>query len=67
MLEDIRSPEFIAHARRNGLRVDFWTVNDPELMLELLDAGADGIMTDYPDRAFAARETFQNIIRTSDR
>ena len=31
-----------------GLRVDFWTVNDPTTARRLLDLGADGIMTDDP-------------------
>ena len=31
-----------------GFRVIPWTVNDPERMLELLEMGADGIITDYP-------------------
>ena len=38
--------------QRAGLRVDFWTVNDPELARELQSLGADGIMTDDP-RAIA--------------
>ena len=28
-----------------------WTVNDPADMAALIDAGADGLITDYPDRA----------------
>jgi glycerophosphoryl diester phosphodiesterase len=31
-----------------GLRVDYWTVNDPDEARFLLDLGADGIMTDDP-------------------
>jgi glycerophosphoryl diester phosphodiesterase len=31
-----------------GLRVDYWTVNDPELAKALVAMGADGIMTDDP-------------------
>jgi glycerophosphoryl diester phosphodiesterase len=48
---DIRlaDPGFIAAARRRGLYVDFWTVNDPAEMQMLIDAGASGIITDRPD------------------
>jgi glycerophosphoryl diester phosphodiesterase len=31
-----------------GLRVDYWTVNDPALARSLVALGADGIMTDDP-------------------
>ena len=27
-----------------------WTVNEPARMLELIEMGVDGIITDYPDR-----------------
>jgi glycerophosphoryl diester phosphodiesterase len=33
-----------------GLRVDFWTVNDPALADDLVALGADGVMTDDPRR-----------------
>jgi glycerophosphoryl diester phosphodiesterase len=33
-----------------GLRVDFWTVDDPELARRLFAMGADGVMTDDPRR-----------------
>jgi glycerophosphoryl diester phosphodiesterase len=31
------------------VRVDVWTVNDPDRMREVLDLGADAVMTDRPD------------------
>jgi glycerophosphoryl diester phosphodiesterase len=37
---------FLRAAHRAGLPVHVWTVNDEETMHELLDAGADGIMSD---------------------
>ncbi|PZN07595.1 MAG: hypothetical protein DIU69_11395, partial [Bacillota bacterium] len=47
----------LAHDR--GLEVHVWTVNDPRKMEQLLIEGADGILTDYPDRALAARRLAQ--------
>jgi glycerophosphoryl diester phosphodiesterase len=37
-------------ARRAGLGVNVWTVNDPGEMEKLIDAGATGLITDYPHR-----------------
>jgi glycerophosphoryl diester phosphodiesterase len=40
---------FLATAHHRGLPVHVWTINDPDDMGRLLDAGVDGIMTDAPD------------------
>jgi glycerophosphoryl diester phosphodiesterase len=37
----------VAHG--SGREVHVWTVDDPAVMAGLLDAGADGILTDRPD------------------
>lgn len=41
-------PAFIAKCHSLGLRVDFWTVDDPTEAERLLALGADGIMTNDP-------------------
>lgn len=41
---------FIDKCHRLGMRVDFWTVDDPALARRLIALGADGIMTDDPAR-----------------
>lgn len=42
--------DYINKAHEAGIRVIPWTVNDPATMEEQLDAGVDGIITDYPTR-----------------
>ncbi len=46
----IVTPAFIAAAKERGIKVDIWTINDPDEMKSLINLGVDGIITDYPDR-----------------
>lgn len=47
---DLVTPALVKKAHESGLQVVAWTINEPEQMRRLIDAGVDGIMTDYPDR-----------------
>jgi glycerophosphoryl diester phosphodiesterase len=47
---DVVTPELIAAVHREGLHIVTWTVNEIEEMHRLIEAGVDGIITDYPDR-----------------
>lgn len=40
---------YIDRAHRRNISVQFWTINDKEEMRELIELGADVIMTDSPD------------------
>jgi glycerophosphoryl diester phosphodiesterase len=40
---------FNRFVHEQGLKVQYWTVDDPALMRTLIEAGADGIMTNRPD------------------
>lgn len=42
-------PEFVSEASEHGVVYHPWTVNDPERMQALIDAGVAGIITDHPD------------------
>ena len=44
------TPRFLEAAHNRGVRVDVWTINDPDQMRRLLDLGADGVMTDRPEK-----------------
>jgi len=44
----LAKPWIIQRCHALGLRVDYWTVNEPALARSLIAMGADGIMTDDP-------------------
>lgn len=45
----IMTGRFIRESHAKGIRVEPWTVNDPELMKLYIEWGVDGIITDRPD------------------
>ena len=47
---DLIRPEDIPDLRRAGVEVYVWTVNDPQQMRVLIQNGASGIITDFPQR-----------------
>ena len=48
------TPHVMGEARRLGLRVVVWTPNTPEEIASMIDAGVDGIISDYPERVLQA-------------
>ncbi len=42
----------VNYAHRRNIAVQFWTINDPDLCLDLASKGADAIMSDYPDMIY---------------
>ena len=48
-------PETVAHCHVNGVKVNVWTVNDPQAISLMLKSGVDGIITNNPDTAVACR------------
>ena len=50
------SRSFLEHVHREGHSVQVWVVNDRADVERLLDWGVDGIISDVPDLAVAARD-----------
>lgn len=48
---------FVSAARRCGLHISVWTVNEPEAMKKFIALGLDGIVTDRPDRLLKLFQT----------
>lgn len=53
---DLVTPKLVEKARRAGLQVAAWTLNDQAAMRVALGCGVDGVMTDLPDRLRALIE-----------
>jgi glycerophosphoryl diester phosphodiesterase len=50
----IATPGFVEKLHALGLKVDYWTINEPDEARRLVEVGADGIMTDDPGRIVPA-------------
>lgn len=50
------NPETVAAARKLGLRLVPWTVNEPADIARVIGLGVNGIISDYPDRVIAFRK-----------
>lgn len=46
---DLTDKRLIKGAHRLGMKIHYWTIDDPRTMEQLIDAGADGILTNRPD------------------
>lgn len=46
----IVTSKFVRMAHKKGVGVMVWTINDEEVMKELVGMGVDGIFTDHPER-----------------
>ena len=45
------TPRFIRQVKATGTLIHYWTINEPEEIIELASLGADGIVTDVPELA----------------
>ena len=48
--EPYTTPQLVDEAHAAGLAVVPWTIDDPATIESLIDAGVDGLITNYPDR-----------------
>jgi glycerophosphoryl diester phosphodiesterase len=53
---DLVTPAMLSQARQRDLQIVCWTVNHGAHIRLLMEAGVDGIMSDYPDRLVAANK-----------
>ncbi|GHO88651.1 glycerophosphodiester phosphodiesterase [Dictyobacter formicarum] len=46
---DLKDPALVRGARRKGMELYYWTIDEPDLMRQLIEMGADGLFTNRPD------------------
>ena len=51
-------PETVKHCHENNIKVNVWTVDDPEAIKLMLKSGVDGIITNKPDVAISCRDKY---------
>jgi len=51
-------PEIVTLCHKNGIMVNVWTVDDPQIIGQMLQNGVDGIISNKPDVAIACRDEF---------
>lgn len=56
---DLASPRFIQQTHRKKIYIHYWTINDPDEMERLFEAGADGIMSDEPELLVRTYQSWQ--------
>jgi glycerophosphoryl diester phosphodiesterase len=56
----IMTERFIREAHAKNIKVEPWTVNDPELMRQYIEWGVDGIITDRPDLIIEILKEMEN-------
>ena len=44
----VADKEFVQAAHQDGFRVVPWTINNKDILAQQIEAGVDGIITDYP-------------------
>ena len=57
------TPALVKKSQELGLKVIPWTTNTEEEMTAVIQAGADGLITDYPDRALPILKRLGKTIR----
>ena len=55
---DLATAHLVNAAHAHNIAVQYWTINDVDEMIELIEIGADGIMTDYPHRLQDVYDTY---------
>ena len=55
---NLATKSLIRKAHGHNIAVHYWTINDEDEMHYLIEAGADGIMTDYPHRLKSVYDSY---------
>ena len=50
----------VDEAHQRGMKVVTWTVDNKEDMVKMIEAGADAIISNYPDRLLEVVKQYEN-------
>jgi glycerophosphoryl diester phosphodiesterase len=53
---DLTDKRFVAALKARNIKLQYWTINEPTQMDALIQAGADGLLTDFVTRGQEARQ-----------
>ena len=51
---DLTNPQFVAALKARNIKLHYWTINEPTQMDALINAGANGLLTDFVELGKAA-------------
>jgi len=53
---NMQYPDFVKNCKEKNVKIHVWTVNDTEHIRQMIDAGVDAVITNYPDRGVQVRD-----------
>lgn len=56
---NLQYPGFMEQARKNGMQVHVWTINEEKQAMECLKMGVDAIISNYPDKMLDVRKIYE--------
>ncbi len=56
---NLATQRFIDNANKHNIAVTYWTINDEATMRELIEIGADGILTDRPTKLYEILQEYK--------
>lgn len=53
---NMQYPDYVKNCKEKNVKIHVWTVNDTEHIRQVINAGVDAVITNYPDRGVLVRD-----------